>query len=159
MLDSVLRWKWDQWCWASHHQPGPWQWKLWVLTTELPGNSPTTLKHPISGLQLFRPENWLLWVLSLLICLIPIRPTNKCINQRGKMPIYSQIYYHWVVAGHARGSANTSSVLVKICRWNHFQSLSSCVSSSVVSDFATPWTIPHQAPKSMGFSKQEYWHG
>ena len=23
--------------------------------------------------------------------------------------------------------------------------------------FATPWTVPHQAPLSMGFSKQEYW--
>ena len=25
--------------------------------------------------------------------------------------------------------------------------------------FATPWTIAHQAPPSMGFSKQEYWSG
>ena len=25
--------------------------------------------------------------------------------------------------------------------------------------FATPWTIPHQAPLSMGFSWQEYWSG
>ena len=24
---------------------------------------------------------------------------------------------------------------------------------------ATPWTIAHQAPLSMGFSKQEYWSG
>ena len=24
---------------------------------------------------------------------------------------------------------------------------------------ATPWTIPHQAPLSMGFSRQEYWSG
>ena len=23
--------------------------------------------------------------------------------------------------------------------------------------FATPWTIAHQAPLSMGFSRQEYW--
>ena len=28
-----------------------------------------------------------------------------------------------------------------------------------VSDFATPWTVAHQAPLSMGFSKQEYWSG
>ena len=32
-----------------------------------------------------------------------------------------------------------------------------CVSCLVVSDFATPWT--HQAPLSMGFSRQEYWSG
>ena len=25
--------------------------------------------------------------------------------------------------------------------------------------FATPWTVAHQAPLSMGFSRQEYWDG
>ena len=25
--------------------------------------------------------------------------------------------------------------------------------------FATPWTIPHRAPLSMGFPRQEYWSG
>ena len=25
--------------------------------------------------------------------------------------------------------------------------------------FATPWTVAHQAPPSMGFSRQEYWIG
>ena len=25
--------------------------------------------------------------------------------------------------------------------------------------FGTPWTAPHQAPLSMGFSRQEYWNG
>ena len=25
--------------------------------------------------------------------------------------------------------------------------------------FATPWTVAHQAPPSMGFSGQEYWSG
>ena len=33
-------------------------------------------------------------------------------------------------------------------------------SRSVVSDsFATPWTVDHQAPLSMGFSRKEYWSG
>ena len=32
------------------------------------------------------------------------------------------------------------------------------VSGSVLSDsFATPWTVAHQAPPSMEFSRQEYW--
>ena len=31
--------------------------------------------------------------------------------------------------------------------------------SSRVQLFATPWTVAHQAPRSMGFSKQEYWSG
>ena len=30
---------------------------------------------------------------------------------------------------------------------------------SVVSDSATPWTVAHQAPPSMGFPRQEYWSG
>ena len=25
--------------------------------------------------------------------------------------------------------------------------------------FETPWTVAHQAPPSMGFSRQEYWSG
>ena len=32
-------------------------------------------------------------------------------------------------------------------------------SHSVVSDPVTPWTVAHQAPLSMGFSRQEYWSG
>ena len=34
-----------------------------------------------------------------------------------------------------------------------------CVSHSVVSDSATPWTVACQAPLSMEFSRQEYWNG
>ena len=30
---------------------------------------------------------------------------------------------------------------------------------SLVQLFATPWTVAHQAPLSLGFSKQEYWSG
>ena len=33
-----------------------------------------------------------------------------------------------------------------------------CVSHSVMSNSATPWTVAHQAPLSMGFSRQEYWN-
>ena len=32
-------------------------------------------------------------------------------------------------------------------------------SLSRVQLFATPWTVAHQAPPSMGFSRQEYWSG
>ena len=28
-----------------------------------------------------------------------------------------------------------------------------------MSDSVTPWTVGHQAPLSMGFSRQEYWSG
>ena len=32
-------------------------------------------------------------------------------------------------------------------------------SVSHVQCFATPWSVAHQAPLSMGFSRQEYWSG
>ena len=34
-----------------------------------------------------------------------------------------------------------------------------CQSLSFVWLFVTPWTVAHQAPPSMGFSRQEYWSG
>ena len=37
---------------------------------------------------------------------------------------------------------------MRVCKLSHF----SCVRL-----FATLWTVAHQAPLSMGFSRQEYW--
>ena len=38
-----------------------------------------------------------------------------------------------------------------------------CVSACIVAQsclsLVTPWTVAHQAPLSMGFSRQEYWNG
>ena len=40
------------------------------------------------------------------------------------------------------------------------QRIRKSLSRSVISDFfATPWTVAHQAPLSLGFSRQEYWSG
>ena len=44
-------------------------------------------------------------------------------------------------------------VCVCVCARAH-----ACVLSQVRL-FATPWTVAHQAPLSMGFSRQEYWNG
>ena len=38
-------------------------------------------------------------------------------------------------------------------------SISKVKSLSRVQLFVTPWTVAHQAPQSMGFSRQEYWSG
>ena len=38
-------------------------------------------------------------------------------------------------------------------KWSEVKSLSH------VPFFATPWTVAHQAPLSIGFSRQEYWSG
>ena len=52
-----------------------------------------------------------------------------------------------------------------------FVRIASCVFVNVVKEsesevaqscptlFVTPWTVAHQAPPSMGFSRQEYWSG
>ena len=37
--------------------------------------------------------------------------------------------------------------------------LSEVKSLSCVRLFASPWTVAHQAPPPMGFSRQEYWSG
>ena len=37
--------------------------------------------------------------------------------------------------------------------------MSTCAKSSCVQLFATPWTVAHQAPLSMGCSRQEHWSG
>ena len=34
-----------------------------------------------------------------------------------------------------------------------------CLVLSCVQLFVNPWTVAHQAPLSMGFSRQEYWSG
>ena len=39
------------------------------------------------------------------------------------------------------------------------QTLPGCLVNCRVRLFVTPGTVPHQAPLSMGFSRQEYWSG
>ena len=58
-------------------------------------------------------------------------------------------YHSWCV------SFKSTTLLFTI----NFNEMLLC-SRKVVSDsFATPWTVVHQAPLSMGFSRQEYWGG
>ena len=50
--------------------------------------------------------------------------------------------------------------IILIVEFYFFDSLLLLFSRQVVSNtFATPWTVVHQAPLSMGFSRQEYWSG
>ena len=57
-------------------------------------------------------------------------------------------------------SVSTGAGLISRALWgledNPYQV---CVSRSVVSNSVTPWTVAHQTPLSMGFSRQEYWSG
>ena len=34
-----------------------------------------------------------------------------------------------------------------------------CKSKHYPMRYGTPWSVAHQAPQSMGFSRQEYWSG
>ena len=52
-----------------------------------------------------------------------------------------------------QGSSNLCYLSLLHCK----QTLYHCASH--VQLFATPWTVAHQAPLSMGFSRQEYWSG
>ena len=45
------------------------------------------------------------------------------------------------------------------CFWRRFGHKRKCQSLSLVRLFVTPWTVAHQAPLSMEFSRQEYWSG
>ena len=57
---------------------------------------------------------------------------------------------NWLNSGAAGGDG---SEYMSIVKWSEVKSLSR------VRLFATPWTVSHQAPPSMGFSRQEYWSG
>ena len=61
---------------------------------------------------------------------------------------------HWQVSVFTKGRHQWMTVLQRVRSiWQHVQF------ATVPSSFATPWTVAHQAPLSMGFSRQEYWSG
>ena len=59
---------------------------------------------------------------------------------------------------HVSTYKSTSFLLL---RYSDFIVLTACmlIRFSCVQLFATPWTVAHQAPLSMGFSQQQYWSG
>ena len=99
----------------------------------------TLTSHCIRGL-------WLLEVGSLarkLFCQLECSPQSCLINPRR----WGECKHEWV---YTQVGGSTDDF---VCRWKWNWS------RSVVSDFATPWTIANQAPPSMGFSRQECWSG
>ena len=74
----------------------------------------------------------------------------------------SQIANHWdlgMVLNLELVKTKTWASKHSSIRENHGNSVRACQVTSVVSDSATPWTVAHQAPLSMGFSRQDYWGG
>ena len=65
--------------------------------------------------------------------------TDHCLTSR----VHDQCYWPFQ-AGWERSLRENASMLSRF---------------SPVQLFATPWTVAHQAPPSMGFSRHEYWSG
>ena len=100
------------------------------------------------------PAMWETWV-QPLVGKMPWR------RERLPTPVFWPGKFHGLVHGVAKSWLRlndfhfTSLHMVTVV--NNSMLLCSCC---IVSDsFATPWTIAHQAPLSMGFPRQEYWSG
>ena len=61
------------------------------------------------------------------------------------------ICQHLLASTMNSGTVALWGVLIKTWKWKW--------SHSVVSNSVIPWAVAHQAPPSMGFSRQEYWSG
>ena len=58
--------------------------------------------------------------------------------------------------GLGPGSSQSIYIIISLSCFEDTETLI-VLSCSVMSDSASLWTIAHQAPLSMGFSRQEYW--
>ena len=102
---------------------------------------------------------------SWWICILPSSPFRwidwsvcSALTLRGPHGIESQ----QPTVGTCR---SVHSLLIPFPSLSHFStslsafSLCVCQVTSAVSLFVSLWTVAHQAPQSMGFSRQEYWSG
>ena len=99
---------------------------------------------------LVRPRSNLCWRTWEQPCLSSTAPC-ECILVRDTTISCRLLFLLWRVPSfHTcdKGSSITiRQVGIRVCMLSH------------VWLFATPWTIAHQAPLSMGFPRQEYWSG
>ena len=95
-------------------------------------------------------------LVTLFLCLFT---EVICIISRGLQPFWVRTTFHWAKnlrhwgEGRRRGRALGKSPWLGSLPGSEVKLLSR------VRLFATPWTVAHQAPPSMGFSRQEYWSG
>ena len=78
---------------------------------------------------------------SLTVLSVPGIGSRTITDPRCSSPLYKIMYYLHIIYKHPPTQGWVLS------RFSHVQS------------FATLWTIAHQAPLSMGFSRHEYWSG
>ena len=81
-----------------------------------------------------------------------INHTAKLPQLETQGPICCISIYHPVI-GHGDQEVETSICFYIVCVTITYTYMLSCVQL-----FATPWTVAHQAPLSLGFSRQEYWN-
>ena len=111
---------------------------IWsCLTLQHHGLEPTRLLWPRHSPH----ENTWVGCHSLLQRTFPTQGSNP------GLPHCRQILYHLCHQGAEHSSLKSYCVM-------HV-----CEVASVVPSSATPWTVAHQAPPSMGFSRWEYWSG
>ena len=86
-------------------------------------------------------------VCTVLQCfLVSLEPTSALLNGVFPRIFTSQSDYTGEIIFERKSKAEE---LTSYC----------CCVASVVSDCATPETAAHQAPRSLGFSRQEHWSG
>ena len=76
--------------------------------------------------------------------------------------IYIYIYAWWVRTDvWQRPPQHCKAIMLQLkkCDVVYWSQKKKCWSLSRVQLFATPWTVAHQAPLSLGFPRQEYWSG
>ena len=119
-----------------------------------------SLQHKITQKEMWKRKtsHWieaqlkLVWLSLAWSCLqrpgFQVRPFFEVL---GRMHLWGIINSVWL-------NSTGVSFLLKACcsRTVYKESEWSC---SVASNSVTPWTRAHQAPLSMGFSRQEYWSG
>ena len=81
---------------------------------------------------------------------IPTQTINRDSERSQRDQVYYQTWAKMGPSGLRRGKVNGK----RIERYTTSEHGCSAVSASV-----TPWTVAHQAPLSLGFSRQEYWSG
>ena len=137
-------------------QPRDWTWVSWV--TEPPGKPFYIMYSDLQFLSQYHRKGKS--DLSLegdkegasTIHLVPSLESEalhtSCM-QALKWPFKASLYIqkNQVWRRNGEGIFHLSSVHMHACTLSHVQL------------FVTPWTVAHQAPLSMGFSRQEYWSG
>ena len=101
-----------------------------------------------------RPENTLCVCVCMCVCVHP-QTTRKHIMSVCVCPSTDDRKTHYVCVCVCPSTDNWKTHCVCVCTCVHAR-------ARVLSPaqlFAAPWTVAHQAPLSIGLSRQEYWSG